>query len=97
MINLHQQKKTERQYEIFKTNHLHIYCVVWFSSSNGNGTRHARTQNDHSGIGRQYDVSASEIVFAGGKINKSIELAKMSKSLTEDEKEDLKTEAGAAA
>lgn len=43
---------------------------------------------DIPNFGHQFNVSANQLIFAGGKINKSIELAEMSKSLSEDQLKD---------
>ncbi len=39
-------------------------------------------------FGNKFDLSASQLLFAGGKINKSIALAQLSKTLSEDQLED---------
>ncbi|MGV8944944.1 MAG: TolC family protein [Lutibacter sp.] len=43
---------------------------------------------DIPNFGHQFNVSANQLIFAGGKINNSIALAEMSKSLTEDQLRD---------
>ena len=40
---------------------------------------------DIPNFGNQFNVNVSQLIFAGGKINKSIELAEMSKTLSENQ------------
>ncbi|TYB80361.1 TolC family protein [Bizionia saleffrena] len=49
-------------------------------------TRFKKLQTvDIPNFGNQFNVSASQLIFAGGKINKSIALAEMSKTLSENQ------------
>ncbi|WP_310993692.1 TolC family protein [Aequorivita marina] len=43
---------------------------------------------DIPNFGHQFNVSANQLLFAGGKINKSIQLAELSKDLSEDQLKD---------
>ncbi len=43
---------------------------------------------DIPNFGHQFNVSANQLIFAGGKINKSIQLAEMNKTLSENQFED---------
>lgn len=43
---------------------------------------------DIPNFGNQFNVSANQLIFAGGKINKSIQLAEMNKTLSENNMED---------
>lgn len=43
---------------------------------------------DIPNFGHQFNVTANQLIYAGGKINKSIELAEMSKTLVEDQFKD---------
>ena len=43
------------------------------------------TTVDIPNFGHQFNITANQLIFAGGKINKSIELAEMSKSMSEEQ------------
>ncbi|QAA82035.1 TolC family protein [Aequorivita sp. H23M31] len=49
---------------------------------------HKIQEVDIHNFGHQFNVSANQLIFAGGKINKSIQLAEMNKTLSENNMED---------
>lgn len=52
-------------------------------------TRFNKVQDvDIPNFGHQFNVNANQLIFAGGKVNKSIQLAKLSKDLSENQRGD---------
>ncbi len=67
--------------------------VLYLSDVSVYNTRWKKLQTvDLPNFGHQFNVSASQLLFAGGKVNKSIALAKMNKTLAENRLGDAEQE-----